>query len=126
MEDTLFLKDRIKISPYLIPGLPEINSKRINLMVCQYFGIMENDLLKRSRRIEFVLPRQIAMYLIKKETGRSNRLIGEDFRDRDSSTVTHAINKVNGYLDVNDKYVSVAISTLRKEIRNRLVWHNKN
>jgi len=50
--------------------------------------------LKQSRKKEYVNPRQIAMYIIRKELETSLPSIGDFFGGRDHTTVIHAIDKI--------------------------------
>ena len=53
-----------------------------------------DDLIKQSRKKEYVKPRQIAMFLIRKELDNSFPSIGDFFGGRDHTTVMHAVEKV--------------------------------
>ena len=53
-----------------------------------------DDLLKQSRRKEYVKPRQIAMYLARKELNSSFPTIGDFFGGRDHTTVMHGVDKI--------------------------------
>jgi chromosomal replication initiator protein len=69
--------------------------KKIGLIVAEFYNITTEDILKQSRKKEFVKPRQIAMYLARKELDSSFPTIGEFFGGRDHTTVMHAVEKVN-------------------------------
>ncbi len=60
----------------------------------KFYNISMEDLIKESRKKEFVKPRQIAMYLIRKELDNSFPSIGDFFGGRDHTTVMHAVDKV--------------------------------
>ena len=60
-----------------------------------FYNVTIEDLVKQSRKKEFVKPRQISMYLIRKELETSLPSIGEFFGGRDHTTVIHAIDKIN-------------------------------
>ncbi len=62
-------------------------------IVANYFGISIDDLVGSGRKKEFVVPRQICMYLIKNELGYSYEKIGCDFGGRNHTTVMHSCNK---------------------------------
>lgn len=63
-----------------------------------------------------VLPRQVAMYLVRKLTDYSLPEIGKVF-SRDHTTVLHSINKVEEYLE-NTTEMENIIKTLTSNIRN--------
>lgn len=71
-----------------------LSLKRIAASVAEFYHISETDLLKQSRRKEFVNPRQVAMYLARKEMKSSFPAIGEYFGGRDHTTVMHGVEKV--------------------------------
>jgi chromosomal replication initiator protein len=57
------------------------------------------DLQGRARNRELVIPRQIAMYLMREETRASLVEIGRQLGNRDHTTVMHGIEKVERALD---------------------------
>jgi len=70
------------------------SAKKIAESVAEFYNISMEDLIKQSRKKEFVKPRQIAMYLIRKELDNSFPSIGDFFGGRDHTTVMHAVEKV--------------------------------
>ncbi len=70
------------------------SAKKIAESVASFYNISMEDLIKQSRKKEFVKPRQIAMYLIRKELDNSFPSIGDFFGGRDHTTVMHAVDKV--------------------------------
>ncbi len=62
--------------------------------VASHFGIAVKDLRGRGRTKEIVGPRQVAMYLMREETGASLVEIGQALGDRDHTTVMHGIAKI--------------------------------
>ena len=71
-----------------------LSLKKIASSVAEFYNISEADLVKQSRRKEYVNPRQIAMYLARKEMKSSFPAIGEYFGGRDHTTVMHGVEKV--------------------------------
>ena len=71
-----------------------LSFKKIALSVAEFYNISLEDLLKQSRRKEYVKPRQIAMYLARKEMESSYPAIGEFFGGRDHTTVMHGVEKI--------------------------------
>lgn len=72
--------------------------KKISLLVSEFFNITTDDLIKQSRKKEFVKPRQIAMFIARKELDSSFPTIGEFFGGRDHTTVMHAVEKVENLI----------------------------
>ena len=62
--------------------------------VAKYFSVDKNDLSSNKRSNEIAFPRQIAMYLCREVANMSYPKIGEDFGNRDHSTVMHACKKI--------------------------------
>ena len=57
----------------------------------------------KSRKKELVYPRQITMYLMRKELNTSYPTIGQELGGRDHTTAMHAYNKIIKGLDRNEK-----------------------
>jgi chromosomal replication initiator protein len=84
----------ILVSVITPPKKRGVSAKKIIEIVSDFYNVMPEDLLKQSRKKEYVNPRQIAMYIIRKELETSLPSIGEFFGGRDHTTVIHAIDKV--------------------------------
>ncbi len=81
--------------------------------VSRHFGISKPDILSQRRHRSVVWPRQIGMYLAKQLTARSLPEIGRRFGNRDHTTVLHAIRKIEGALD-GDQRLRDEIDDLKK------------
>jgi chromosomal replication initiator protein len=79
-----------------------VTLSKIAESVANFYSITMEDLLKQSRRKEYVKPRQTAMYLARKELGSSFPSIGEFFGGRDHTTVMHGVEKVEKAVSAND------------------------
>ena len=66
----------------------------IQRVVAAHFGLKVEDLTAKKRTRNISLPRQIAMYLVRKHTDASLPRIGEEFGGRDHTTVMHACDKI--------------------------------
>jgi chromosomal replication initiator protein len=84
----------ILVSVITPPKKRGVSAKKIIEIVSDFYNVMPEDLLKQSRKKEYVNPRQIAMYIIRKELETSLPSIGEFFGGRDHTTVIHAIDKI--------------------------------
>ncbi len=71
--------------------------------VIKYYDITMKDLLGKGRKKELVRPRQIAIYLIRKELNTSYPTIGNEIGGRDHTTAMHAFNKIAKELTENEK-----------------------
>ncbi len=79
-----------------------VTLSKIAESVASFYSITIDDLLKQSRRKEFVKPRQTAMYIARKELESSFPSIGEFFGGRDHTTVMHGVEKVEKAVESND------------------------
>ena len=71
-----------------------ISSEYIQDVVGKYFSVSPADLRGSKRSNDVTFPRQIAMYLCREVANMSYPKIGEDFGNRDHSTVMHACKKI--------------------------------
>lgn len=71
-----------------------ISAEFIQETVAKYFNIDPQDLKGSKRSNDITFPRQIAMYLCRDVANMSYPKIGEDFGNRDHSTVMHACKKI--------------------------------
>ena len=62
--------------------------------VVAHFSVARKDLSGRSRTKEIVLPRQVAMYLLRAETDSSLLVIGGELGGRDHTTVLHGVRQI--------------------------------
>ena len=72
-----------------------VSAKKIIEVVSDFYNVTPEDLVKQSRKKEYVNPRQVAMYIIRKELETSLPSIGDLFGGRDHTTVIHAIDKID-------------------------------
>jgi chromosomal replication initiator protein len=84
------------------------------------FGVTVQNLIGPDRRQEVVLPRQIAMYLLRVEANCSLPKIGEALGGRDHTTVMYACQKVTDLLERDDKLRHRVI-----EIREKIYGQSK-
>ena len=79
-------------------SLPEegslITVETIQNVVARHFQIRVQDLKSTARTKTVALPRQIAMFLVRKYTGLGLKDIGQFFGGKDHSTILHACNKI--------------------------------
>lgn len=76
--------------------------------VAEHFRVSAQDLCGKQRDKHIVVPRQIAMYLMRQETEASLLEIGQALGGRDHSTVLHGCDKIGR--QINDD------TSLRKEV----------
>jgi chromosomal replication initiator protein len=78
-----------------------LNSRQIAEVVADFYHISLEAMCGKQRDKHIVMPRQIAMYLIRQETQESLLEIGQLFGGRDHSTVLHACEKIDRAVNVN-------------------------
>lgn len=81
----------------------QITPSLIISVVAEHFGITAEDITSKRRNSEFVLPRQICMYLCRKLTDESLQNIGKALGKKDHTTVIHGIDKINEDMQVNEE-----------------------
>jgi chromosomal replication initiator protein len=95
---------------------PVIDAQKVQLEVANKFNVDLSDLKGKCRSADIVLPRQIAMYLIRELTDYSLPSIGKAFGGRDHSTVLHSCKKIEDKL-AEDKSFDSMITELARQIR---------
>jgi len=93
----------------------QLTVERIAQQVGSYFRIELRHLQSRRRYHNFLVPRQIGMYLARQLTDLSLEEIGSHFGGRDHSTVLHACRKIQEAL-VHDLAISGAVQQLQAEL----------
>ncbi len=77
------------------PRKRAVTPERIALAVADYYDVELESLRGQKRDRAIVVPRQIAMYLMREETDVSLLRIGAELGGRDHSTVLHACRKID-------------------------------
>jgi chromosomal replication initiator protein len=77
------------------PRRAQLTPQSIIASVGKYFGLALDDLTGKSRDKSVVVPRQIAMYLVREETNASLEQIGQMLGGRDHTTVMHGWDKIS-------------------------------
>jgi chromosomal replication initiator protein len=81
----------------------DLSPEQIVLAVARHYNLSEQDLLGRSRRRAVSVPRQLAMYLIREETGSSLPQIGELLGGRDHTTIMHGCEKIGVQIEADEQ-----------------------
>ena len=89
----------LSVTTRVLEQLIENNRKTISIddilrVVTAYYGINQEDLIKKGRKKEVAHSRQMAMYLLRSELQMSFSSIGAFFGGRDHTTVLHAYEKI--------------------------------
>jgi chromosomal replication initiator protein len=95
----------------LLPQRSDVEPAKIIELVAREWQTTVEALLGRDRSQKVAQPRQVAMYLLRKETDASLPQIGEVLGGRDHTTVMYAIEKIAGDIetktDLRKRVVSV-------------------
>jgi chromosomal replication initiator protein len=83
--------------------------------VASQFGVEVRDIRGSRRSKEFVLPRQVAMYLLREETEASLKEIGIQLGGKDHTTVMHGIKQVEKAL-ATDTSLRSRVMSIREAI----------
>jgi chromosomal replication initiator protein len=92
---TTVLQDIVRQQPLTI--------QQVLAVVADYYHVDLADLTGRSRNKDIVLPRQMAMYILREETGTSLPQIGDMIGGRDHTTVIYAHDKMAEEIETNDQ-----------------------
>jgi chromosomal replication initiator protein len=96
---------------------PEITSSVIMEVTATFFGVTMDDLCGTSREKVFVTARQMAMYLCRELTDLSLPKIGQQFGNRDHTTVMHADRKIRTLM-AQDRAVYNQVAELTQRVRS--------
>ena len=83
------------------PPTKTISPERIIQAIISFSGVTGEALRGKGRAKQVVLPRQVAMYLLREDTGASLVEIGRLLGGRDHSTVLHGVGKIGRELERN-------------------------
>ncbi|MGE0615723.1 MAG: chromosomal replication initiator protein DnaA [Bacteriovoracia bacterium] len=93
----------------------QITIETIQNVVAKHYHIRVQDLKSTSRAQKVAMPRQIAMYLIRKYTGLGYKEIGNFFGGKDHTTILHACNKIEEGVS-NDTEIRSAVEALQNQL----------
>lgn len=71
-----------------------ITAKQVMNTVSEFYGITIDTVVGQSREKRFAMPRQVIMFLMRKELNMSFPAIGEELGGRDHTTAMHAYSKI--------------------------------
>ena len=84
--------------------------------VCNHFNVTQQNVFSRSRKREYVLVRQVSMYLAQKYTKLPASRIGQLIGNRDHSTVIHSCSTIEKRLKI-DKDFQSEMTEIEKSFR---------
>lgn len=89
--------------------------KQVIEEIAQYYGLSSDDLSGKRRSKDVVLPRQIAMYILRSELDLSFPQIGGHLGGRDHTTIMHGCDKVETLMRSKDPVTQEIV-----EVRQRI------
>ena len=98
------------------PDVPkEITPSLIINVVAEHFNVSPDDITSKKRNSEFVLPRQIVMYLCRTMTETPLMSIGKILGKRDHTTIMHGIKKITEGVNTSEELRN-KVELLKKKI----------
>lgn len=97
------------------PKPADLDHTKIIDVVCKFYDIEPSDLLSKKRVKELVIPRQIAMYLLKNELSYSFPQIAIQLGKKDHTTIMYGYNKIKQSLKSN-KALSKEINMIKERL----------
>jgi chromosomal replication initiator protein len=88
--------------------------------VARFYQVSEQKVTGRKRNKDIVRPRQVAMYLMRKETSASLPEIGQVLGGRDHTTVIYGVEKIEGLLE-QDNTLRREILSIKEELYRKVV-----
>ncbi|WP_242622783.1 chromosomal replication initiator protein DnaA [Lachnoclostridium sp. Marseille-P6806] len=82
--------------------------------VCEHYGVRESDVTSRKRSSEYVVPRQVVMYILREHTDLTLDRIGKMLGNKDHTTVMHGADKIKEDLKGNEELKNNIELILRK------------
>lgn len=106
-----------KVVSRIVSITPRVNTmEQIRQVVCDHFKLSIESISTKSRKLEVVQARQIAMYFSKRLTKNSLSAIGTYIGQRDHATVLHACKKVEDMMDT-DKFFRQSINEIEEKLK---------
>jgi chromosomal replication initiator protein len=87
----------------VLSGRRSATPKQLINTVAEFYDLRLDDLLGQSREKRLAFPRQIVMYLMRKELESSYPAIGQEIGGRDHTTAMHAFTKISREVETNDR-----------------------
>ncbi len=100
----------------IYPNKPqEMTPELIIDVVAEHFGVNSEDITSKKRNSEFVLPRQIVMYLCRNLMDMPLQSIAKTLGKKDHTTILHGINKITDDMKTNVD-LSNKVEIIKKKI----------
>lgn len=103
------LKDTVSVSTRKI-----IRAADIMQVVCDFYNVTPADLCSPKRDAAIVMPRQVAIYLVREITNMTLNDISSEFGGRHHTSIMHAINKVKSSMQTD-----VTLKNIINDLKSR-------
>ena len=107
------------IRQFVSQGNKEITVENIKKLVADHFKLPIEKLQGKTRKRSVVIARQLSMYLAKNYTTNSLKSIGQNFGNRDHSTVIYSVQAVKDMMDT-DLLFKDTVAELEKKVQMNL------
>lgn len=104
LKDVIYPDQRREVSPSLIIDV-----------VAEHFNIAKEDITSKKRNSEYVIPRQIIMYLCRHMTDATYQMIAAYLGKKDHTTVIHGVEKIEEKIQT-DEDIRNKIETIQKKL----------
>lgn len=96
-----------------------ITSKHLINTICDFYNLELDEIMGKTREKRISMPRQILMYLMRKEIKGSYPTIGKELGGRDHTTVMHAYKKIEKGIE-NNIQLKQEVETIKQNIYNSI------
>ena len=105
IDHSLITKDVVEgaLGDLIKPKKLFIEINEVQKTVSKYYGITVSDLVSNSRKQHLVKARQMAIYLCHELTSLSLARIGQNFGNRDHSTVLYSCEKLRSQIEADEE-----------------------
>ena len=103
------------IRPGVFSDGPSVSPERIREEVALNWNVKPDSLSSKCRTKDVMVPRQVAMYLIKEMLDKSLVQIGRLFGGRDHSTVIHSIRRVQARMHEDEDF-ALRVKRIRQKL----------
>ncbi len=97
---------------YIQKSQVKINPKNVLQKTAEYYEISLNDIVGVKRSREIVVPRQVAMFIMREELSMSFPRIAKSLGGKDHTTIMHGVNKIKSQVST-DTILSKDIQSIK-------------
>jgi len=104
----------------IVPGLvgrKNISPDCVIKNICFFYNVSELFVKENAKKKTIIRVRHMCMYFLREKTPMNLKAIGAVFK-KDHTTVLHAINKIKGYIDINDPETTEDIKQINFILNN--------